>query len=166
MPNPKKKVAKKASVKKKVAKPTYLREIQIKFRKKRVSADSPVGKPITDSRHVYQLFKDLENESKEKMIAISLDAKNKIICFEVVAIGSLKSIYVRPFECIRASLPLNPYGVILIHNHPSGDPTPSVADKTFTKELKKLTDAGGLAFHDHLIIGDEGYFSFADAELL
>jgi DNA repair protein RadC len=143
-------------------KPTYLREIEIRYRKRRVPSDSPVGKPIQGIKQVLELFSDLQNETKEKLITVSLDGKNTIICFEVVAIGSVASIYLRPFEAIRASLPLNPRGVIILHNHPSGDPIPSRDDKSFTKELKKLTDAGGLAFLDHVIIGDGDYYSFAE----
>jgi len=161
-------MAKAKCTKKKKAprKSAYLREVQIRFRKKRIKDGSPVEKPIGDSRQIYELFQDLQNETKEKLITISLDIKLKIICFEVVAIGSLTSIYTRPFEAIRAALPLNPYGIILVHNHPSGDPSPNKVDKNFTKKLMTLTKAGGLYFLDHIIIGDEDYFSFADKELI
>ena len=145
---------------------TYLREIEIRYRKRRVSGKTPTAKPIRGAQQVVDLFHDLQDETKEKLITISLDAKLKIICFEVVAIGSVASVYVRPFEAIRASLPLNPYGIILVHNHPGGDPRPSREDKTLTRELKKLTDAGGLTVHDHIIIGADGYFSFAEHDLL
>lgn len=144
----------------------YLREIEIKFKKKRVKSGVAVNQPINRPQQVYKLFQDLQTETKEKLISISLDAKLKILCFEVVAIGSVQAIYGRPFEALRASLPLNPAGIIVVHNHPSGDPTPSEKDKEFTRNLKTLTDAAGLKFYDHIIIGDEQYFSFAEAGLL
>jgi DNA repair protein RadC len=150
----------------KACKPAYLREIQIRYKKKRVKADSPIGKKIVRAEQVVELFSDLQNETKEKVITISLDTRLRIICFEVVAIGSLNSISFRPFEVIRAAIPLNPYGIIMVHNHPSGDPEPTREDKEITKRVKLLADAGGFAFHDHIIIGDGVYYSFAEQGLL
>lgn len=155
-----------ASKKRKPTKPAYLREIQIRYKKKRVKAGSPVGEKIVRAEQVVELFSDLQNEAKEKLITISLDTKLRIICFEVVEIGSFHSISFRPFEAIRAAIPLNLYGIILIHNHPSGDPRPSREDKQMTKRVKLLADAGGFAFHDHIIIGDGEYYSFAEQGLL
>lgn len=143
-----------------------MREIKIKFKKKRVKAGSAVGKRITDSKQVVKLFEDLRDEAKENLIAISLDAKLKIICFEVVAIGSVSSIYLKPGEAVRASVALNSCGIIILHNHPSGDPRPSLQDEEFTKDLMVITDALGFEFHDHIIVGDESHFSFAEKGLL
>jgi DNA repair protein RadC len=162
------KTRKKSATKKKsiTSKHAYLREIKIKFKKKRVKAGSPVGKKITDSAQVVKLFEDLRDEAKETLITISLDVKLKIICFEVVAIGSVASLYFKPGEAVRASVALNAAGIIVLHNHPSGDPTPSPQDKRFTKDLMVVTDALGFEFHDHVIIGHESHFSFADKGLL
>lgn len=165
MPQKSKKVAKK-SISKKNAQPAYLREVEIKFKKKRVSAKSPLGESITDSNQIYSLFQDLQNEAKEKLIAVSLDSNYKIICFEVIAIGSVKAIYLRPGEAVRSAIALNAHGIILIHNHPAGDPSPSKEDKKFTKDLGIVADALGVNFLDHLIIGDGEYFSFSDEGLL
>ncbi|MCH6259327.1 hypothetical protein MLD52_22425 [Puniceicoccaceae bacterium K14] len=148
------------------SKPTYLREVQITFKKKRVKNGSPVGKAVSGAEQIYELFKDLQNEAKEKLIAISLDTKLKIISFEVVAIGSVNSIYGRPFEAIRAAIALNAAGLVIVHNHPSGDADPSESDKEFTGNLKDITDKGGMQLHDHIIIGDDSYFSFSDAGFL
>ncbi len=164
--NPKASRKKASGKKKKAVKPAYLREIQIRYKKKRVKAGSPIGKRIAGARQVYELFSDLQNDGKEKLIAISLDVKLKILCFEVVAIGSVHSIYTRPFEVLRSAILVNAYGLILVHNHPSGDATPGLEDKQFTKELKKLTDTGGVELHDHIIIGDGDYYSFAEAGLM
>lgn len=166
----KKAVTKKKTTKKKAASRTkkvaYLRQVELKYSKKRVSGDSPAGKKIAGSKQVAKLFSDLENETKEKLITISLDTKMKIISFEVVAIGGVNSISIRPFEAIRSAVALNAYGIIVVHNHPSGDPTPSKADKLFTKNLQDITNKGGMHFLDHIIIGDGDYISFADEGLL
>ena len=146
--------------------PTYIREIEIRYKKRRVKSGSPVEQPLTDPQQVYELFSDLQNETKEKLITISLDTKLKILCFEVVAIGAVASIYARPIEVLRAAIPLNPYGIIVIHNHPSGDPTPSENDKKFTSNLLINTTSLGLEFYDHIIVGQNNYFSFAKDGLM
>ena len=156
----------KSSTKTKPLKSSYLREVEIKFKKRRVKSGLPVDQPVTDAELVYKIFKDLENETKEKLITISLDAKLKILCFEVVAIGSLSSVYVRPIEVIRTAIPWNPYGFIIVHNHPSGDSTPGPDDKRFTKELKKAIKTLGCELWDHIIIGENEYYSFAEKGLL
>ena len=112
-------------------------------------------------QQIVELFSDLQNEAKEKLITISLDASLKILCFEVVAIGSAYSMSLRPVEAIRAAIPLNPYGIILVHNHPTGEPAPSPEDEKFTARLLIATKALGIFLHDHIIIGDESkYYSF------
>ncbi|MEM6779768.1 MAG: JAB domain-containing protein [Planctomycetota bacterium] len=121
---------------------------------------------MTDPTVVVELFRDLQNETKEKLIAISVDAKLKIITFEVVSIGSVSAISLRPFEILRTPVVVNAFGVILVHNHPSGDPKPSAEDKKLTKTVAKLADSGGIAFHDHIIIGDDDHYSFRTAGLL
>ena len=96
--------------------PTYIREIELRYKKRRVKSDAPVNEPLTDPQMVYELFSDLQNEAKEKLITISLDTKLKVLCFEVVAVGAVNSVHARPIEAIRAAIPLNPYGIIIVHN--------------------------------------------------
>lgn len=158
----KKAVAKKTRSKKYV----YLREVQLKFKKKRIKSDSPIGKSITNSKIIYQIFKDLESEAKEKLIIISVDAQLRIMCFEVVAIGSLTTLSVRPIDILRGVIHVAPYGLVFVHNHPGGDPTPSPSDKRFTKKMKKHVSELGVHFLDHVIIGENTYFSFSDGGLL
>lgn len=148
------------------SKPTYLREVLIHYKKKKVQADSPVGKSIKGAKEVVRLFSDMQDEGKEKLISVSLDAKLKIICYEVVALGSAHAIYTRPMEAIRSAITLNAYAIILVHNHPSGDPSPSKEDKAFTAKLTKSTRDLGLVFQDHIIIGQDGYFSFDEKGLM
>lgn len=155
------------SQKKPFSKPTYLREILIRYKKKKVTGKlTPVGTKIKGAQQVVQLFSDLQDEAKEKLIGISLDAKLKIICFEVIAVGSLTAVYARPAEILRAPIMVNAHGLILVHNHPSGDPAPSKRDKSFTSQLLIHTKGLGIELHDHIIIGDEDYFSFAEKGLM
>jgi DNA repair protein RadC len=143
----------------------YLREVEIKYKKRRTKSNL-ASQRIEEAQQIYELFRDLEKETKEKLICLSVDNQKKILCFEVVAIGSLNAIHLRPFEVIRGSLPLNPFGIYVVHNHPSGDPKPSSSDIRFVSALKTLTDAAGLKYLDNIIIGEEKYFSFANECLL
>jgi len=140
---------------------TYLREIEIKYKVKKVR-NKTGGEKVYSTHVVYELFSDLQNDTKEKLIAINLDAKNRIICFEVVAIGSIEAICARPMEVFRTSFMVNAHAIILVHNHPSGDPKPSGDDVAFTARLKFIADNMGLEFYDHIIIGFGSYYSFAD----
>lgn len=143
----------------------YLREVELKYKITEVDSDV-IGGDAGSSAHVYQLFRDLQNETKEKLITINLDAENRIVCFEVVAIGSLKAIHARPMEVFRTSIMVNAASAIVVHNHPSGDPEPSQSDIQFTQRLANISGDMGLKFLDHVIIGTEQYYSFADSGLL
>ena len=86
----------------------------------------------------------------------------KITCFEVVAIGSIESVYFYPGDVFRMPLILGAYGMIVVHNHPYGDPRPSKVDIRLTKELSKISKIMRIRFYDHIIIGTDGYYSFAE----
>lgn len=145
----------------KARKNTYLKEIEIRYKIKRID-DKVIGKRVTDAKLVAELFADLQNETKEKFIAINLDAQHKILCFEVVAIGSVEAIYLRPMEVFRTSIIVNASSVILVHNHPSGEPKPSPADVNFTMKCMRIADDLGVNLQDHVIIGIDSYWSFAE----
>lgn len=125
-------------------------------------SEKMLGKRVTHAKIIIELFEDLQNLTKEKFIAISLDTQNKILCFEVVAIGSVEAIYVRPMEAFRTAIVANASAVILVHNHPSGEPGPSPDDVNFTMRCMRIADDLGLKLYDHIIIGLESYWSFAE----
>lgn len=139
----------------------FLREINISYRKKRVKTDAPVDVPLTDPRQVFDLFEYLQSETKEQLIAISLDARNQVISYELVALGSVNGVSMRPFEIFRSSIVVNATSLILVHNHPSGNPTPSEADKQLTRKIGAYGRDGGIQLLDHIIIGDGRYYSFS-----
>ena len=144
----------------------YLREIEIRYKKNRIKSGLPKNGIISSAADVAELFRDLENETKEKFITLNLDNRNKILCFEVVAIGSIKTVFLRPMEVFRTAFPVNAHGAIVIHNHTSGDPKPSQEDKEFTSKLCRLAKDMGLVFYDHIIIGQDTYFSFSENGLI
>lgn len=115
---------------------------------------------IEHPSHAYNLIKDeLEHEKRELFVAIMQDIKGFVICREVVSIGSLSQTLVHPREVFYLAVRHKASSLIVAHNHPSGDPTPSAEDYEMTQQL---VDAGRLMripLQDHLIIGDQRYLS-------
>lgn len=121
---------------------------------------------LTTSKEVFELFHFLKDESKEHFIALHLDGKNKIVCIDNVSTGSLNASIVHPRETFKACLLSSAAAVILVHNHPSGDPTPSREDLELTGRLKEAGELLGIRVMDHIIIGSGCYVSLADRGLL
>jgi len=115
---------------------------------------------IEHPSHAYHLLKDeLENEMRECFIVVLQDTKGYVICHEIVSIGTLSQTLVHPREVFYPAIRHRAASVIVAHNHPSGDPTPSPEDFELTRAL---VDAGHLLcmpLYDHLIIGRQSYVS-------
>jgi DNA repair protein RadC len=102
---------------------------------------------------------------REYFVVVMLNGKNRIIGFNTVSIGSLSQAIVEPREVFKPAIACSAMAVILSHNHPSGDPTPSREDITITDKLKTAGDILGIKVLDHVVMGDYGkYFSFTDEE--
>ncbi len=95
-----------------------------------------------------------------------LDRKNMLIADEVQGRGTVDHTPVYPREIVRRALDLGASAVILVHNHPSGDPTPSRADIEMTREIVAAAKALRISVHDHLVIGRSGHASFKALGLL
>ena len=89
----------------------------------------------------------------ERFHVLYLDRKNRLISDERLGTGTVDHVPVYPREVVRRALDLNASALILVHNHPSGDPEPSDADIAMTKEVQKACQALGLVLHDHIIVG-------------
>ena len=89
----------------------------------------------------------------ERLHALYLDRKNRLICDEQLAVGTVDHVPVYPREVLKRALLMNASALILVHNHPSGDPEPSDADLKMTKEIQKGCKTLGLTLHDHIIVG-------------
>jgi DNA repair protein RadC len=115
---------------------------------------------IENPVHAYNLIKeDLEHEKRELFMVILQDVKGYVINRQVVAMGTLSSIAVHPRDVFNPAIRHNAASVILVHNHPSGDPTPSQEDHTLTQALIDAGRIMNIYIHDHLIIGDQSYVS-------
>jgi len=113
--------------------------------------------------YLYYSMRDL---NKEVFKAIYLDNRNQIIDTEDLFEGTLESIPIRPREIVDSAIKRGSAAVIFVHNHPSGDPTPSKGDKQLTRDLVFIGSIIEVKVLDHIIIGGNEYFSFADEGLI
>lgn len=115
---------------------------------------------IESPEQAYQLVKDeLEREKREFFVVILQDVRRQVICHETVAVGTLSNILVHPREVFYPAIRNKASSVILVHNHPSGDPTPSAQDRHLTSVLVEAGRLIGIPVTDHIIIGKGTYVS-------
>ena len=104
---------------------------------------------------------------RETFVVVPLDGKNKPLGFHVVSVGTLTASLVHPREVFKIALLENAAAIVLAHNHPSGDPTPSAEDISITARLVQAGDLLGVRVLDHVITGELGcYYSFVDHDAL
>ena len=129
---------------------------------KRVAMLSPYDKPSIKSPETAAalVMEEMRHYDKEHFIALLLNTKNQVLAKEIISIGTLNYSTVHPRELYKAAISRSAAGIIVLHNHPSGDPTPSSQDIEVTR---RLLDAGkiiGIEVLDHLVIGDNRFISF------
>ena len=118
---------------------------------------------INDSKALFDyLYHSIGDKNREYFKVIFLDSKNQVISANTISEGTLTASSVYPREVIQASLSYNAAALIFAHNHPSGDPEPSSEDVAITRQLVFAGRVMGMVIHEHIIIGDNRYFSFAD----
>ena len=135
------------------------------------SRPSTMEKTIISSKDVYLLAtKTLQayfsGHDREEFIIIGLDGKNRLQFLNSVSMGCLTSSIVHPREVFKPAILGNAVSLILCHNHPSGDPTPSQEDISITSKLVAAGELLGIKILDHVIIGDDRFISFADKGLI
>ena len=102
---------------------------------------------------------------KEQFRIIFLDKRNQLIADEVQQVGTVDHTPVYPREVVKRALELSATALILVHNHPSGDPTPSQADIEMTRAIVNVAKPLGIAVHDHIIVGRDGHASLRGLKL-
>lgn len=116
---------------------------------------------LLDYCHISMAHRDIE-----QFHLLFLDRKNVLIADEAQQRGTVDHTPVYPREVVKRALELNATAIIMVHNHPSGDPTPSRADIEMTKLVRDAAKAVGITLHDHLVIGKKGHASFKSLGLL
>lgn len=121
---------------------------------------------IDRPEQIYQLLRDeLENEKRELFVVVLLDIKHTVICHETVAVGTLSNILVHPREVFYPAIRHKASSIIVVHNHPSGDPTPSPQDRCLTAGLLESGRLMGIPVNDHVIIGRGRFISMREQGL-
>lgn len=108
----------------------------------------------------------MSHRETEQFRILFLDRKNVLIADEEQAKGTVDHVPVYPREVVKRALELNASALILVHNHPSGDPTPSDSDIVMTRQVETAANALNISIHDHLIVGKSAEFSFRSAGYL
>ncbi len=136
-------------------------------------ARGPAKRPrLNTPQVVYELLApEMWALDRERLYALLLDTKHQLIWMEIVSVGSLNESIAHPREILRPALIHSAYGFILAHNHPSGDPAASEADRRLTRRIHEAADLLRVNLIDHIIIGTPGegrqpYFSFKENNLL
>jgi DNA repair protein RadC len=144
-----------------------LKRIEARFKTEVVREDAPlwVTTRYTRPEQVFEMFKELRDEAKEHFISLHLDGKNRIVWFDRVSVGSLNQSIVNIRELMKTACVASAAAILMIHNHPSGDPTPSREDIDITRRAKEAGELLGIKVLDHVIIGDN-YLSFVEQGLL
>ncbi|NDI34034.1 RadC family protein [Chengkuizengella sediminis] len=112
------------------------------------------------------MMEDLRYLQKEHFICLFLNTKNQLIAQETLSMGSLNASIVHPREVFRAAIKRSSASIICVHNHPSGDPTPSSEDIEITNRLLEAGQVIGIEVLDHLIIGDQNFISLKERGLM
>ncbi|AFM01999.1 MULTISPECIES: DNA repair protein RadC [Desulfitobacterium] len=132
-----------------------------------VSSD-PMVRPVINSPQdiAYLVMEEMRYLDREHFRVVSLSTKNHVLGISSISVGSLNSSLVHPRECFKEAIRRNSNAIILLHNHPSGDPTPSREDIDVTRRLSDGGQILGIEVLDHVIIGDNRYISLKERGIL
>lgn len=141
---------------------------------RRLSREAFADQPVTSPEEVYSLIGPaMQSLSQESVRVILLNHRKRLIHIDEVFRGTGNESFANPSEILRRAISHAAHSIILVHNHPSGDPSPSRADHDVTKRMKEACNAVGIEFTDHVVVGSasathtrDPYFSFREAGLL
>jgi len=140
-----------------------LLELSKRIAKERHEPNTKISSPLILSQYFMEL---LRHEHKECFVVTFLDAKCKMMGYQIISTGSLTASVVHPREVYKIAIQKSAYSIIVLHNHPSGDPSPSKEDIQITERLKKVGELIGIPLLDHIIIGDGIYKSLKEESYL
>jgi DNA repair protein RadC len=125
------------------------------------------GLSVSCSKDVYDLFRfRLVSLPREQFMVLTLNTRNRILSEDLCALGSVNTVHVHPSEVVRQAVIRSAPSIICLHNHPSGDPTPSPEDRLLTERISQAASIMGVRMLDHVIVAAQSYYSFSDAGAL
>lgn len=126
------------------------------------------GKTINDPQDAVEMMMEyLSTSDREMVFMLNMSVKGQVLNMEIASIGSLTQAEVVPRELLKSAILSNAASIIMIHNHPSGDPTPSSMDLAITDKMNAATELLGIKLLDHIIAGEKGTcYSFRKAGIL
>lgn len=127
---------------------------------RRLRPGDAIRGPVDIHRHYHPRLRDLANEH---FVAMLLDSRHRILKEVVVSQGTLTASLVHPREVFRRAVSEAAAAIVLVHNHPSGDPSPSSEDRRVTQRLSEAGMILGIRVIDHVVVAEDGYFSFSEA---
>lgn len=143
----------------------FLAELRSKGRS--VARGGPLGRCVSRPADVYELVRpDMEHLVQEQVRVVLLDTRCRVLDMVLVYQGNISSVSFRAAEVLREAVITNAPSLVLVHNHPSGDPEPSPPDIALTKELVKAGDLLGIEVSDHVIVGRDAFVSLKERKLL
>ncbi|HOI46377.1 MAG TPA: DNA repair protein RadC [Bacilli bacterium] len=129
----------------------------------RIKQASGTKKKVTTPEDVYKLVKDeLIHKDQEYLIAIYLNVKSEVIMKKTIYIGTINATIIHPREIFKWAYKYSSFAIILCHNHPTGDPTPSNEDIEMTKKLMAVGETMGIKVIDHVVVAKKGYYSIGN----
>lgn len=140
---------------------------ELRARSRSVERGGPLGRKLSCPRDVYELVRhEMEDLVQEQARVILLDVRCHVLDVVLVYQGNVNSTSFRPAELLRDAVIRNAPSLVLVHNHPSGNPEPSPTDIALTKELVKAGDVLGIEVSDHVIVGRDSFVSLRERKLL
>ena len=123
------------------------------------------GKPLRGPADVFRMIsEEARGWDREHFLSLLVDGRHKVIGLDEVSVGTLTASLVHPREVFKAAIVANAAALVIAHNHPSGDPSPSAEDREITKRLGEAGEVLGIPLLDHVIFGHDRFHSFAESE--
>lgn len=136
-----------------------LLELSKRLSRARYSKNEKITKP-SDVANLF--MEEFRHKKEEHFMSIGMDVKNKIVYKKLISKGNLTASLVHPREVYKFAITSSVYSLIVLHNHPSGDPTPSKEDIEITKRIQKAGELLGIPLLDHIILGDGTFISLKE----
>jgi DNA repair protein RadC len=143
-----------------------LRELTVRYSVKKTVEGRPliIERALTSPRESGEtLVALLQDEPSEVFAILCLTTKNRVIAYHEVSRGTLDTTLVHPREVFKAAILANAASIVICHNHPSGDPSPSLDDLEITQRLVRTGEILGINVLDHVVVGDGRYYSFKES---